>query len=94
MNKVICLVVLLGLLCVASAQWLASGGVKDYAGNYYDFTTGQVASSATGKVYNTGAWPLPYARAVVWYRRGNSESYVNPNGVFEDDEETSKNLEM
>ncbi|KAF8795890.1 hypothetical protein HNY73_000337 [Argiope bruennichi] len=66
MNKVACLIVLLGLVCMASAQVLLSGGVKDLAGNYYDFTTGQVASSATGRVYNTGHFPLPYARAVYW----------------------------
>ncbi|XP_054164921.1 uncharacterized protein LOC128962563 [Oppia nitens] len=31
----------------------AISGVKDWAGNYYDLTTGQYSSSLTGRVYNT-----------------------------------------
>jgi len=68
MNKVVCLIVLFAICSVALAQW--SGGAKDWAGNYYDFTTGQVASSATGKVYNTGAVPLPYAHYYAPYAPG------------------------
>lgn len=54
------------MIAVASAQLWVGGGVKDAVGNYYDYTTGQVASSATGRVYNTGALPLPYAHGLWW----------------------------
>ncbi|CAG2170369.1 unnamed protein product [Oppiella nova] len=44
----------------------AISGVKDWAGNYYDLTTGQYSSSLTGRVYNTYGAPAvvaasPYA---------------------------------
>lgn len=53
----------------------AIGGAKDFVGNYYDYTTGQVSSSLTGRVYNTrptswgpavpavAAYHAPYAYA-------------------------------
>jgi hypothetical protein len=53
---------------IASA--LAVGGVRDWAGNYYDGTTGQISSSLTGNVYNTrptnwGPAPLYAAAPLV-----------------------------
>lgn len=56
MNKLYVFFFIAALFAVASAI----GGVKDAAGNYYDFTTGQVASSATGKVYSPHYAYSPY----------------------------------
>ncbi|GBN87166.1 hypothetical protein AVEN_18770-1 [Araneus ventricosus] len=52
------LVVVLGVCSAASF-----GGVKDLAGNYYDFSTGQYSSALTGKVYNTA--PVAYVPPVA-----------------------------
>ncbi|KAF8788872.1 glutaconyl-CoA decarboxylase subunit gamma-like [Argiope bruennichi] len=52
------LAVFLGVCSAASF-----GGVKDFAGNYYDFTTGQYSSALTGKVYNTA--PIAYVPPAV-----------------------------
>ncbi|KAF8788873.1 hypothetical protein HNY73_006867 [Argiope bruennichi] len=52
------LAVFLGVCSAASF-----GGVKDYAGNYYDFSTGQYSSALTGKVYNTA--PFAYVPPVA-----------------------------
>ena len=54
----------LALLIAAFAFASAIGGGKDIAGNYYDFTTGQVASSFDGRVYNP-VHALPVAHSYV-----------------------------
>ena len=57
------------------------GGVKDLAGNYYDFSTGQYSSALTGKVYN--AAPVAYAAAphvvaAPYYAYPYGAAYVAP----------------
>ena len=49
------------LLVAVFAFAAAQGGVKDILGNYYDFTTGQVSSSLTGRVYNSVPAAVPIA---------------------------------
>ncbi|CAL1295346.1 unnamed protein product [Larinioides sclopetarius] len=65
MAKFASLAILAVVLGVCSAA--SYGGVKDFAGNYYDFSTGQYSSSLTGKVYNTApiAYVPPVAPAVI-----------------------------
>ncbi|CAL1299491.1 unnamed protein product [Larinioides sclopetarius] len=67
------LAVVLGVCSAASF-----GGVKDLAGNYYDFSTGQYSSALTGKVYDTApiAYVPPVAPATI------PASYVAPAPVY------------
>lgn len=80
----------LATLCSAASY----GGVKDLAGNYYDFSTGQYSSALTGKVYNTapvaaapvayvpGLSPVaaaaPYYYAPYYYPYAGAAAYVAP----------------
>ncbi|GFR05595.1 uncharacterized protein TNCT_472781 [Trichonephila clavata] len=61
MAKFASLAVLALFLGVCSAA--SFGGIKDLAGNYYDFSTGQYSSALTGKVYNTA--PVAYVPPVA-----------------------------
>ncbi|GFU52946.1 uncharacterized protein TNCV_1142401 [Trichonephila clavipes] len=61
MAKFASLAVLTLVLGVCSAA--SFGGIKDLAGNYYDFSTGQYSSALTGKVYNTA--PVAYVPPVA-----------------------------
>ncbi|GIX83399.1 hypothetical protein CDAR_222761 [Caerostris darwini] len=61
MAKFAAALALIALVGVCSGA--SFGGVKDLAGNYFDFSTGQYSSSLTGKVYNTA--PLAYVPPVA-----------------------------
>ncbi|CAG2107916.1 unnamed protein product [Medioppia subpectinata] len=62
-NKFLILAIALAFIVAVSAI----GGVKDWAGNYYDLTTGQYSSSLTGRVYNTYGAPAVVAAAPYAY---------------------------
>ncbi|CAL1299490.1 unnamed protein product [Larinioides sclopetarius] len=76
MAKFASLAILAVVLGVCSAA--SFGGVKDLAGNYYDFSTGQYSSALTGKVYDTApiAYVPPVAPATI------PASYVAPAPVY------------
>nr|AIW62602.1 hypothetical protein [Scytodes thoracica] len=86
MAKLALLIVFAAFVALATAASL--GGVKDVAGNYYDFTTGQYASSLTGKVYNTApvvAYSSPVVAAVAphpYYAAPYVAPHVAPYGVY------------
>ncbi|KFM75681.1 hypothetical protein X975_19327, partial [Stegodyphus mimosarum] len=61
MAKLVMIAVFVAFVAVASAA--SFGGLKDLAGNYYDFSTGQYSSALTGKVYNTA--PVAYVPPVA-----------------------------